>query len=71
MEEVEGSEDEENKLKTIPIADSNDPEFSPVPKTGDNSVTTVGDEEELRKIEEEEAKRNENLTNNSEDSSEE
>lgn len=53
-EEVEEEhEDEENSEDVyVPTANSDDPEFSAVPQTGDNSYTNVGDEEELKKIEE-------------------
>lgn len=46
----------------LPAAvDANATEFSPVPLSGDNAVTTVGDEEELRAIEEEEQREQDDL----------
>ena len=56
-EETEGESTE-----TLPGAvDSVMPEFKDVPQTGDNAISNMGDEEYLKKIEEEEAKANEKL----------
>ncbi|MBC7555882.1 MAG: DNA gyrase subunit A [Chryseobacterium sp.] len=48
------------------ITDSNHPETSNVPETGDN-VLNIGDPEVLKKIEEEETQKNENLEDENED----
>ena len=56
-EETEGESTE-----TLPGAvDSVMPKFKDVPQTGDNAISNMGDEEYLKKIEEEEAKANEKL----------
>gem|GEM_PF-2070099 len=56
-EETEGESTE-----TLPGAvDSVMPEFKDVPQTGDNAISNMGDEEYLKKIEQEEAKANEKL----------
>jgi len=55
-------ETEEESTETLPGAvDSVMPEFKDVPQTGDNAISNMGDEEYLKKIEEEEAKANEKL----------
>lgn len=54
----------EELTETLPGAvDSALPEFKDVPQTGDNAFSNLGDEATLRKIEEEEAKANEQLEN--------
>lgn len=62
--EVDEAIDEGDNLTTASITsvDSSNPEFSAVPQTGDNSMTNIGTEEELRKAENEEE--NENKTMN-------
>ena len=55
-------ETEEESTETLPGAvDSVMPEFKDVPQTGDNAISNMGDEEYLKKIEQEEAKANEKL----------
>ena len=55
-------ETEEESTDTFPGAvDSVMPEFKDVPQTGDNAISNMGDEDYLKKIEEEEAKANEKL----------
>ena len=56
----------EEEDESVEIADSNHPDISAVPETGDN-VLNIGDPEVLRKIEEEEAQKNEDLENDIED----
>lgn len=64
--EVEG-DDEETETEEIISVNSDLPEFKETPQTGDNSYTNLGDEEVLRKIEEEEARENENTENDDND----
>lgn len=64
--EVEG-DDEETETEEIISVNSDQPEFKDTPQTGDNSYTNLGDEAVLRKIEEEEARENENTGNDDND----
>lgn len=64
--EVEG-DDEETETEEIISVNSDLPEFKDTPQTGDNSYTNLGDEDVLRKIEEEEARENENTENDDND----
>ena len=64
--EVEG-DDEETETEEIISVNSDQPEFKDTPQTGDNSYTNLGDEAVLRKIEEEEARENENTENDDND----
>ena len=57
---------EEEIDENAEISDSNHPETSEVPETGDN-VLNSGDPEVLKKIEEEEAQKNEDIENESDD----
>ena len=68
--EVEEAEGETTEMPTENV-DSSNPEFKNAPQTGDNAVSNMGDEEALKKIEEEEAADNEKLEEDSEDNTEE
>lgn len=66
--EVEGDDEEtETETEEIISVNSDLPEFKDTPQTGDNSYTNLGDEAVLRKIEEEEARENENTENDDND----
>lgn len=52
---VEMDKEVEEAEVAIADADSSNPEFSPVPQTGDNAISNMGDPEVLAKIEQEEA----------------
>lgn len=65
IEEVE--EQTTEAIKNVEIIDSEDPEFKSAPQTGDNAFTNLGDEEVLKKIEEEEARENNELDEEEED----
>lgn len=61
-EEIDENATDENStehLLDIEIGHSDDPEFKDKEQTGDNAYTNTGDEEVLKKIEDEEAKNNE------------
>lgn len=59
--EVEGESEEEldENGNKINVVNTDNPEFANVPQTGDNAVTNIADEKDLKRIEEEEAKENE------------
>ena len=59
----EGNLDEVNEeatdaIKSVEVVDSEHPEFKAAPQTGDNAFTNLGEEEDLKRIEEEEAREN-------------
>ena len=66
VEKDDDVEDEaEENTEGLPAAVNSDlPEFSETPKTGDNAFTNLGDEETLKKIEEDEEKQNRESQNN-------
>lgn len=55
-------EEEENTS-----VDSDNPEFKSAPQTGDNAVSNIGNEQELRKIEDEEAEENRRIEDDGSD----
>ncbi len=55
IEALEGDEVETGNISNVEIAHSDDPEFKDKEQTGDNAYTNTGDEDVLKKIEEEEA----------------
>lgn len=59
--EVEGESEEEldENGNKINVVNTDNPEFANVSQTGDNAVTNIADEKDLKRIEEEEAKENE------------
>lgn len=66
------AESEEESTETLPGAVHSDlVEFSGAPQSGDNAVTTLGDEAYLRSIEEQEKKDNEEIEKNEADDSSE
>lgn len=69
-EVVDEESDESTEGLPTEHVDSSNPDFSEQPLTGDNSYTNIGDPEELKKIEDEEAAQNE-TTETEEDSEEE
>lgn len=55
IDALEGDEVETGNISNVEIAHSDDPEFKDKEQTGDNAYTNTGDEDVLKKIEEEEA----------------
>ncbi|MGC4130585.1 MAG: DNA gyrase subunit A [Bergeyella sp.] len=58
VEEDDENESGENSTESI---DSSNPEFKTAPQTGNNAVSNMGDEEYLKKVEQEEAEENEKI----------
>ncbi len=60
-------EDEENDEIPTENVDSSNPEFKNAPQTGDNSISNMGDEAVLKKIEDEEAEDNRKIEEQSDE----
>ncbi len=63
--EDEGEENEDGNFATV--VDSDNPEFKDSPQTGDNTISNMGDEKYLKKVEEEEARENRKIEEEKED----